>query len=51
MRFPLPLIVIAALLAGCGTKGPLTLPKPKPEVQKPAAPAAPQEDEKKPGAS
>jgi predicted small lipoprotein YifL len=30
------LILLAAMLGGCGHKGPLTLPKPKPDAQKPA---------------
>jgi predicted small lipoprotein YifL len=38
MRALLPLIALAALLAGCGTKGPLVLPKPKPGTQKPGQP-------------
>jgi predicted small lipoprotein YifL len=44
MRALLPLIVLA-MLAGCGHKGPLYLPKPKPEAKKPADPpaAAPQQ--------
>jgi predicted small lipoprotein YifL len=41
MRALLPLIVLAAMLAGCGNKGPLYLPKPKPEAKKPAPPPAP----------
>jgi predicted small lipoprotein YifL len=40
MRALLPLIVLA-MLAGCGHKGPLYLPKPKPDAKKPAAPPAP----------
>jgi predicted small lipoprotein YifL len=49
MRALLLLIAIAALSAGCGYKGPLYLPKPKPEAQKkPATPPAAQENEKKP---
>ncbi len=43
------LIVLATLSSACGYKGPLYLPKPKPEVQKPAPPA-PQQEEKKPDA-
>jgi predicted small lipoprotein YifL len=35
MRALLPLIALAVLLAGCGHKGPLYLPKPKPDAQKP----------------
>ena len=35
------LIALAVSIAGCGYKGPLYLPKPKPEAQKPVpAPAA-----------
>ena len=40
MRALLPLIVIA-MLAGCGYKGPLYLPKPKPDAKKPASPPSP----------
>lgn len=43
---PLACFVLFAA-AGCGYKGPLVLPKPKPEVQKPAAqkpPARPAPD-------
>jgi len=29
-------ILLAMAIAGCGHKGPLTLPKPKPDAQKPA---------------
>ena len=39
MRALLPLIALAVLLAGCGNKGPLVLPKPKPGTQKPGEPA------------
>jgi len=35
MRDTLIPILLAVLLAGCGHKGPLYLPKPKPEAQKP----------------
>ena len=49
MRALLSLIVLVALLAACGYKGPLTLPKPKPEAQKPAPPPSSQPDEKKSG--
>lgn len=45
MRALFPLIALA-LLAGCGYKGPLYLPKP--EAQKAAAPPAAQPSEKKP---
>ena len=44
MRALLPLIALAMVLAGCGNKGPLYLPKPKPGTQKPGeSPAAPPE--------
>lgn len=39
MRAALYSTAIAILIAGCGYKGPLYLPKPKPVAQKPAAPA------------
>jgi predicted small lipoprotein YifL len=42
MRAAVTAILLAAVIAACGYKGPLYLPKPKPEVQKPAA-AAPEE--------
>jgi len=48
MRALLLLIAVAALSAGCGYKGPLTLPKPQPEAKKPATPPASQESTKKP---
>jgi len=48
MRALLPLIVLALLLAGCGYKAPLYLPKPKPEAQQPAPPPASPQDDKKP---
>jgi len=48
MRALSPLIALAVLLAGCGYKGPLYLPKPKPGAQQPATPPASQENEKKP---
>ena len=51
MRAKHLLIVLAVLLAGCGYKGPLTLPKQKPEAQKPAPAPASQPEEKKPDAS
>ena len=47
MRALLPLIALSLLLAGCGYKAPLTLPKPKPEAQKSAPSAASQPDDKK----
>jgi predicted small lipoprotein YifL len=50
MRALFLLIVSALLVAACGYKGPLTLPKPKPEAQKPAAPATPKKEEAKPDA-
>jgi len=50
MRALILLIAAVLLLAACGYKGPLTLPKPKPEAQQPAAPAAPKKEESKPGA-
>ncbi len=46
MRDTLILILVAALLAGCGYKGPLYLPKSKPEAQKPAPQPTPAQDEK-----
>jgi predicted small lipoprotein YifL len=55
MRDSLILFLAAALLAGCGYKGPLYLPESKtgskPETQKPAAKPAPQPEEKKPDPS
>jgi predicted small lipoprotein YifL len=44
MRALLLLIALAVLFAGCGNKGPLYLPKPKPGTQKPgeAAPTPPE---------
>jgi predicted small lipoprotein YifL len=39
MRTLLTLIALAVLIAACGTKGPLYLPKPKPGTQKPGEPA------------
>jgi len=47
MRDTLILILVAALLAGCGYKGPLYLPKPKPGASKPAPQPAPEQDGKK----
>ena len=44
MRLALSLLLTGALLAACGYKGPLYLPKPKPEAQRPApAPDAAQD--------
>lgn len=51
MRTLLSLLMLALLLAACGFKGPLYLPKPQPEAQKPAKPPAQQEEGKKPGTS
>lgn len=50
MRALLLLIALAALLAACGYKGPLYLPKPKPEAQKPATAPAPRDADTKPDA-
>lgn len=41
MRAMIPFIALAMLLAGCGNKGPLYLPKPKPGAEKPGKPATP----------
>ncbi|MGH6628698.1 MAG: LPS translocon maturation chaperone LptM [Burkholderiales bacterium] len=49
MRDTLIPILVAALLAGCGYKGPLYLPKPKPEASKPAPQPVQEQDEKKSG--
>jgi len=50
MRIVIPMVVAALLVAACGYKGPLYLPKPKPEAQKPVAkPAAAQEETKPEG--
>ena len=47
MRPLLSLIALTVLLAGCGHKGPLYLPKPKPGAQSTAPqPAAGQDDQK-----
>jgi predicted small lipoprotein YifL len=48
MRAAISLILLAVLLAGCGYKAPLYLPKPKPEAQKPASKPAPTQDDRKP---
>jgi len=48
MRPLLLLMALAVLLAGCGYKGPLYLPKPKPDAQKPAVKPAPAPVENKP---
>ncbi|HET9404968.1 MAG TPA: lipoprotein, partial [Burkholderiales bacterium] len=47
MRALLPMIVCALLVAGCGYKGPLYLPKPKSEASKPTPKPAPEQDQKK----
>ena len=50
MRLLLSLIAFAVLLAGCGTKGALYLPKPKPGAQSTAPkPPAGQDDKKATG--
>lgn len=49
MRPLLSLMILAMLFAGCGYKGPLYLPKPKPEAQKPAPKPAPEQPENKSG--
>jgi len=48
MRAAIFLIVLAVLASGCGYKGPLYLPKPKPEASKPAPKPAPEQDGEKP---
>ena len=48
MRPLLSLIALAVLLAECGYKTPLTLPKPKPGAQSPAPKPAAGQDDKKP---
>jgi predicted small lipoprotein YifL len=50
MRATVSLIVLALSIAGCGYKGPLYHPKPKPEAQKPAPPPAAQQEGTKPAA-
>lgn len=47
MRAFITLIVLVALVAACGYKGPLYLPPEKPVAQKPAPPA-PDNEKKKP---
>ena len=42
MRAVVSMLVLAAMLAACGYKGPLYLPKPKPEAQQPAPAEKPQ---------
>jgi predicted small lipoprotein YifL len=46
MRALLSLIALVVSIAGCGYKGPLYLPKPKPEAQKPAPPLSAPDDKK-----
>ena len=48
MRLLLSLIALAVLLAGCGYKGSLYLPKPKPGAQTAAPTPASGQDDKKP---
>jgi predicted small lipoprotein YifL len=48
MRVVVCFLVLVAVLAACGFKGPLYLPKPKPEAQGPAA--TPGQEPKKDGA-
>lgn len=48
MRALVSLIVCAVLVAGCGYKGPLYLPKDKPGAKKTAQKPAPQQDVVKP---
>lgn len=45
MRTIVPALLLFALLSACGYKGPLYLPKDKPQV--PAKPAPPADDTKK----
>ena len=47
MRAAIILVVFAVLASGCGYKGPLFLPKPKPDASKPAPKPAPEQDGKK----
>jgi predicted small lipoprotein YifL len=48
MRVPIILFTIALLTGGCGTKGPLYLPKPVPATQKPAPPVVPPAEPERP---
>ena len=41
MRALLLLVTCVLVLSACGYRGPLYLPKPKPEAQKPAPPTTP----------
>ena len=48
MRFLYSLIALAVLLAGCGYKAPLYLPKPKPGAPSTAPKPPPVQDDKQP---
>jgi predicted small lipoprotein YifL len=48
MRPLVTLIALAVLLAGCGNKTPLVLPKPKPGAQSTAPKPPPEKEDKKP---
>jgi predicted small lipoprotein YifL len=48
MRLLLSLIALAVLIAGCGNKTPLMLPKQKPVEQAPAPKPPPEQENKKP---
>lgn len=48
MRRLLALVTLAVLIAGCGYKTPLVLPKPKPDEKASAQKPPPAENEKKP---
>ena len=50
MRPLVPLVALAILLAGCGNKTPLVLPKPKPGAQTTAPKPPPEQEGKKPAA-
>jgi predicted small lipoprotein YifL len=43
MRAVISMLVLAVLIAACGYKGPLYLPKPKPEATSPAPEQKPQQ--------
>lgn len=43
MRAVVSMLAIAAMLAACGYKGPLYMPKPKPEARQPAPDPKPQQ--------
>ncbi|HZM45597.1 MAG TPA: lipoprotein [Burkholderiales bacterium] len=49
MRIMLSFLVVVLFATGCGYKGPLVLPKPKPAAQQPAPAAPAQPDATKPG--